>query len=127
MSTLRTTKIQHPSSNTPSITLSSDGSVAIPGLTSNFYFDITVAGSGGVSDWTGTDPYVATISVPGVLSTDRPLVDLNLSAVTFADVAGVEADWSLVYRVEASDDDEIKIYAKAEPTESFNITVKVGR
>lgn len=33
-------------------------------------FTATVTGSNATSDWTGSDPYVATITVSGILSTD---------------------------------------------------------
>jgi hypothetical protein len=124
MSTLRTTHIQHPSSPEPNITLSADGSVA--GV--NIYFDVTVKGSDGEdSDWTGGDPVVATITVPGLKSTDRPIVDINLSEVNFEDLDDTEQEWAYVYRAEASDDDELKLYAKTEPESDFQIMVKVGR
>ena len=87
----------------------------------------TVIGSGGPSDWTGSDPYVATLTVSGILSTDVPIVDLDLSNVAFADVVDVQANWALVYRVEASADNEIKLYAIDEPTEDFALTIKVVR
>ena len=67
------------------------------------------------------------MTVSGILSSDRPVVDLDLSGVAFADVEDVQADWGLVYRVEASDDDELKFYATEEPTEEFPVQIKVVR
>ena len=93
-------------------------------------FNATVEGSGGTSDWTqdtSSDPWIATIAVAGLLSTDVPIVDIDLSSVPFADVPDVQADWALVYRVEASDDDELKLYATDEPTADFELTIKVVR
>jgi len=90
----------------------------------------TIEGSDGTSDWTqasGSDPWIATKTVAGILSTDHPIVDINLSAVTYADVPDVQNDWALVYRVEASDDDEIKFYATDEPTEDLDVQIKVVR
>jgi hypothetical protein len=95
-----------------------------------FVFTTTVEGSGGVSDWaqaSGTDPWIATKTVTGILATDTPIVDINLSAVAFADVDAVQGDWALVYRVEASDDDEIKFYAQDEPVEDFTVQIQVVR
>ena len=91
---------------------------------------ITVEGSGGTSEWaqaSGTDPWIAVITVAGLLATDRPIVDIDLSGVAFADVEDVQADWGLVYRVEASDDNELKLYATDEPTEDFELTIQVVR
>ena len=87
----------------------------------------TVIGSDGTSDWTGSDPSVATITVSGILSTDVPIVDLDLSNVAFADVEDVQAEWALVYRVEASADNELKLYAIEEPAQDFALTIKVVR
>jgi len=90
-------------------------------------YTATVTGSDGTSDWTGTDPFVATITVSGLLAADVPIVDLDLSSVTFADVETVQGDYGLVYRVEASADDTLKLYATAEPASSFDLTIKVVR
>ena len=91
------------------------------------FFTATVTGSNGTSDWTGSDPSVAILTVSGLLSTDVPIVDLDLSNVAFADVEDVQADWALVYRVEASADNELKLYAIDEPIEDFALTIKVVR
>lgn len=71
--------------------------------------------------------YVATISVQGILSTDRPLVDIDLSAVPFNDVPDFIADWSNVYRVEASADNQIKLYALDLPENNIQVLVKIVR
>lgn len=90
-------------------------------------FSTTINGSNGTTDWTGSDPYVATKTVSGILSTDVPIVDIDLSSVTFANVADTQTDWALVYRVEASADDEIKFYATEEPTEDLDVQIQVVR
>ena len=90
----------------------------------------TVQGSGGTSDWTqatGTDPWIATLTVSGILSTDRPIVDVDLSSVAFADVETAQTGWSLVYRAEASADNQIKLYATAEPAPTFALLITVVR
>ena len=90
-------------------------------------FAATVTGSNGTSDWAGSDPYIATITVSGILSTDIPSVDLDMSNVAFADVPDIVGEFGLVYRIEASADDEIKLYATAEPTQDFDLTIQVIR
>jgi uncharacterized membrane protein len=93
-------------------------------------FTTTVAGSSGTSDWTqasSSDPWIATKTVTGILATDAPIVDINLSAVAFADVGDVQGDWALVYRVEASAANQLKFYALDEPTENFTVQAKVVR
>jgi len=86
-------------------------------------YQATVAGSAATSDWVGSDPWVATITVSGLLATDVPIVDIDLSGVLFSAVGLVQANWALVYRVEASANDELKLYAIEEPVESFAITI----
>ena len=79
------------------------------------------------TDWTGTGPFIATKTVSGLLSADAPIVDLDVSGVTFSDVPDVVGEFGLVYRVEASNDDELKVYATSEPTEDFDLTIQVVR
>jgi hypothetical protein len=90
----------------------------------------TVQGSDATSDWTqatGSDPWIATLTVSGILSTDRPIVDVDLSSVAFADVTAAQTGWSLVYRAEASADNQIKLYATAEPAPTFALLITVVR
>jgi hypothetical protein len=85
------------------------------------YYSTTIADT----DWTGSGPYIATKTVTGIASTDRPIADLDLSAVSFADVEDKQADWALIYRVEASGTNEIKFYAINEPTQSLVVQLGV--
>jgi len=85
--------------------------------------------SGG-GDWvqdTIDNPYIATLTVSGLLSTDTPIVDIDLSSVAFANIDTVQNDWALVYRVEASASDTLKLYATDEPASEFSLTIKVVR
>ena len=90
----------------------------------------TVQGSDGTSDWSqasGSDPWIATKTVSGLLSTDRPIVDIDLSSVAYADITAVQDAWATVYRVEASADDELKVYATDEPAPNFALLITVVR
>jgi hypothetical protein len=88
------------------------------------YYTTTIADT----DWTGSEaPYTAVKTVSGLLSTDRPIVDLDLSAVAIGNVAAKQADWALVYRAAATDTDELSFFATEEPTESLVIQIKVVR
>jgi hypothetical protein len=89
-----------------------------------FFFTTTIA----AVDWTGASaPYSVAKTVTGILDTDRPIVDLDLSAVDYADVAAKQADYALIYRAAATDDDEITFFATDEPTEELVIQIKVVR
>jgi hypothetical protein len=87
------------------------------------YYTTTIA----TGNWSGTDPVTAVKTVSGVLSTDKPLIDIDLSAVTFADVEDKQTEYAKLYRVSATDDDEITFYALEAPTESLDILIKVVR
>lgn len=96
----------------------------------SLFFTATVTGSDGTSDWsqaTSSDPFIATLTVSGTKSTDVPLVGIDLSNVTFADTTDVLSDFSKVYRIETSADDEIKLYSTEEPTKNLNLILKVVR
>jgi hypothetical protein len=89
------------------------------------YYTITVE----TTDWvvgSGTF-YEAVLTVSGLLSADRPLVSLDLSAVAILDVIDVAAAFQTVYRVEASDDDELTLYASSVPSEDFDLLIQVVR
>jgi hypothetical protein len=93
------------------------------GTANVFYLTTTIA----TTDWSGTDPVTAVKTVSGVLSTDKPLIDIDLSAVAFADVEDKQTEYAKIYRVAATDDDEITFYALEAPTEELVIQIKVVR
>jgi len=46
-----------------------------------------------IASWTGTAaPFSKAVTVSGILSTDRPIIDLDLSSATYSDIADIEAD-----------------------------------
>jgi hypothetical protein len=98
-----------------------------------FFFTTTIDGTVVSGDWvqatTGNweDAYIATMAVTGILDTDRPIIDLDLSAATFLTFEALQDDYALIFRVEVSDDDELKFYASEEPTEDLTIAIKVVR
>ena len=91
------------------------------------FFTATVTGSNGTSDWTGSDPYIATLTVNGIKATDRPVVSLDVSNESFEDGIFLQREWNFAYRVEASADNEIKVYAVEEPLFTLNLLIKVVR
>jgi hypothetical protein len=98
-----------------------------------FFFTTTIDGTVVSGDWvqatTGDweDAYIATMTVTGILDTDRPIIDLDLSAATFLTFEALQDDYALIFRVEVSDDNELKFYASEEPTEDLTIAIKVVR
>lgn len=85
------------------------------------------------SDWTlvSTGPYdgsyTANVTVAGLLTTDNPIVDLDLNDISVANWAAIENDWSLIKLVEITAADTITFYASEEPTEDLYFVVKVVR
>ena len=93
------------------------------GLANVVYLTTTIA----TTDWSGTDPVTAVKTVSGVLSTDKPLIDIDLSAVAFANVEDKQTEYAKIYRVAATDANEITFYALEAPTEELVIQIKVVR
>jgi len=50
-----------------------------------------------------------------------------LSGLSFTTFEAVQDDYALIFRVEVSDDNELKFYASDEPTEDLTIAIKVVR
>jgi hypothetical protein len=100
--------------------------VALPaetGLANVVYLTTTIA----TGDWSGTDPVTAVKTVSGILSTDKPLIDIDLSAVAFANVEAKQTEYAKIYRVAATGANEITFYALEAPTEELVIQIKVVR
>ena len=87
------------------------------------YLTTTIA----TGNWSGTDPVTAVKTVSGILSTDKPLIDIDLSSVAFANVEAKQTEYAKIFRVAATDDDEITFFATEAPTEELVIQIKVVR
>ena len=77
--------------------------------------------------WTGSAaPYTQTIAVTGMLATDTPIVDVNLSGVTYANKGAVIEAYAKVYRITTAAD-SITVYADEKTTTAIPIQLKVVR
>jgi hypothetical protein len=78
-------------------------------------------------DWAGSAPAVATVAVAGMLATDNPVIDIDLSGAAdyAAEIAIVEA-WGYVYLITTADD-EITAYATDTPAVDIPVQIKVVR
>jgi len=112
--------LESPNSNTDrTLTLpDSNGGIAV-----SLFFTTSIM----TSDWTGVDPYIASKTISGILLTDIPFADIDLSNVPFADISNFQTDWSTVYRVEASANNQVKFYATTQPTEDLVVQIQVLR
>ena len=93
----------------------------------------TIAGSEATSDWvlqTAGDwinDYIATKTVSGLLTTDTPFIELDLSSATSTTSTDIQLDFTKVFRVEVSAIDTLKFYSKGEPAKDLTLQIKVVR
>ena len=74
------------------------------------------------ANWEGTTaPFTQTVSVPGLLGSDTPLVDLSLSGAFSADRKRLE-DYAQLYRA-ASVDGTLTVYAFGRPTVTLPLRI----
>ncbi len=79
------------------------------------------------ASWTGTSaPYSKAVTVSGILSTDIPDIDLDLSSVAYANIAAMQTDWAKVYRA-ATSANTITFYATEKPSADIKLKIKVVR
>jgi hypothetical protein len=77
--------------------------------------------------WSGSSaPFTHTLSLAGITSTDRPVVDLDTSGLAYADVAARSAAWAKVYRVD-SGTGTLTFYADEKPAVTLPILVGVTK
>jgi len=79
--------------------------------------------------WTGTSaPFSQKITVTGIISGEVCTVDIDLTdAEDYEEEQAIATDWAKIYRIVASDDDEITVYATAETTIAMPVTIKAVR
>ena len=79
--------------------------------------------------WTGSEaPYTQVVTATGVKAGDVSTVDIDLSNATdYAEEQVIADEWAKIYRIVATDDDEITVYATEETTEDIEVTIKVVR
>lgn len=80
------------------------------------------------SGWSSSAPYTQSITVNGLLATDEPFVDIDLSDVADSNVLYALDDYSLVGRITVSADNTLTAYCYEEkPTGHIPIMLKVVR
>lgn len=88
--------------------------------TASYVGTLTAAG------WSDAAPYSQTITVPGLLATDNPFVDIDLSDT--ADGTSIIEGWILVGRVTVTEDDTVVAYCyEDKPEVDIPIMLKVVR
>lgn len=98
-----------------------------------FLATTTLVGSEGSSDWTlettGTwdGLFTTTKTVTGVLTTDTPIIDLDLSNATASTYFEIQNGFVLIVRAEIVSNNNIKFYAVREPAKDLPLNIKVVR
>ena len=89
-------------------------------------YSTTIAAADTWTDQTGYFTLAKTVS--GLTNADTPIVDLNLSAATVANVADIQSAWATVYRAVATTD-TLTFYATEDPAfpEDVAISIQVVR
>jgi hypothetical protein len=80
----------------------------------------------GAGSWSGSGPFTKEVTVTGMTATDNPIIDLELSAVTYANVPAVQADWGKIYRA-VSGTNNLTFYATEALTVAMPFSAKVVR
>lgn len=79
------------------------------------------------TSWSGTSaPYTQSITISGIKSSDRPIMDLNLANTTYANVENISSQYSKIYRAVTAAN-KITFYASEKTTISIPIVLKVNR
>lgn len=77
--------------------------------------------------WSGSEaPYTQTIAVSGILSTDTPIVDVNLASIAYADKSAVIEDYAKIYRITTADG-SITVYSDDVTSVAVPLQLKVIR
>jgi hypothetical protein len=98
-----------------------------------FLATTTLIGSDGSSDWTEETTgdwdgvFTTTKTVTGVLTTDTPIIDLDLSNATAATVVDIQGSFGRIIRAEIVSNNNIKFYADTEPAKDLPLNIKVVR
>ena len=100
-----------------------DTYTALPYALLNETFSATIT-----TTWTGAEaPFSQVVSIPGLLATDNPIVDIDLSGALDYEAEGViKTEWAKIYRIVAGLD-QITVYADTATTEVVPIQLKVVR
>jgi len=95
------------------------------------FFDISVETNDWTLQTTGTwdGVYIATVTqnVTGLLNSDVPIIDLDLSSANATNFSELQDEYAKIFKVESSANDELKLYAAEQPQLTLNIAVQVVR
>lgn len=85
---------------------------------------VSYSGTASSASWSGSGPYTQTVSITGLTSSDKIVVDIDLSSAAFGDVADLQASYALIYRA-VPGANQITLYASSIPAETFSFNAVV--
>jgi hypothetical protein len=74
--------------------------------------------------WSGAGPFSKNITVNGILSTDRPIIDIDTKNITYQNIDAAQQFWSTIYLADTGDN-QITFYATEAPSIVFNIPILI--
>lgn len=79
------------------------------------------------TEWSGeTAPYTQTISIPGILDTDEPVVDINVSEASLAESSNYQKVLNNIYKI-TTGNDKIIVYIAEKSTIEIPLKLLVVR
>jgi len=95
-----------------------DGEISTGAISQTYTATIPASG------WTQYANYaVYTMNIPGLLSTDSPIVDINLTGTTGATLIALVEEWANIIRVGVSSSGEFYLYSTEIPTVDLPIKI----
>lgn len=79
------------------------------------------------ADWSGSAPYTQDVSVTGVLESDNPIVDIDLSSATSSNVDSLLENWGKVHYISTSNGSISAVCLASKPTVNMTVRLKVIR
>ena len=101
----------------------SDAARANIGAASKESYTATLSDSG----WSSDAPYTQTVTVSGILSTDNPLVDIDLSSATLDTIGDLKDSWSYIDRIVTADNKITAYCYEEKPDKALKIKLMVVR
>lgn len=77
------------------------------------------------SGWSSTTPYTQTITIQGIVATDEPFFDLNMTNATVDNAGDLAKNWVLVKKLEAGANSIIATCYDSAPTIDLPMNIKV--
>lgn len=79
------------------------------------------------SGWSSSAPYTQTVTVSGILATDAPVVDLNMSSATTSNAELLQGAWSNIGRIVTAANKITAYCYNEKPTVDIPLNIMVVR